>query len=81
MSPPSKKSLTNLFRWVISATVLALLVHYVGLDRLVEHFRKLETNLVALVFLLLIGEALVRCLNWQQLNRAAGSPTTFRDVV
>jgi uncharacterized protein (TIRG00374 family) len=56
-------------------------VHYVGLDRLVEHFRKLETNLVALVFLLLIGEALVRCLNWQQLNRAAGSPTTFRDVI
>jgi uncharacterized protein (TIRG00374 family) len=81
VSPPSKQRLMNVLRWGISAAVLVALVRWVGLDDLVAHFRKLETDLIALVFALLVGEALVRCLNWQQLNRAAGSPTTFRDVV
>jgi uncharacterized protein (TIRG00374 family) len=81
VTPAAKKRLQVLSRWTLSATVLALLIHYVDLDTLLAHLRGLDADLVFIAFVLLVGEALVRCLNWQQLNRAAGCATRFGDVV
>lgn len=81
MTAVAKKRILDLLRWALSATVLAVLFYYVDHESLFAHLRGLNTDLVLIAFGLLIGEALVRCLNWQQLNRAAGCATSFGDVV
>lgn len=70
-----------LLRLALSLSVLALLAWHLGPRTIAQQIAGLDLRLVALAFALLIGEVLVRCVNWWQLGRASGCTMSLGDVM
>jgi hypothetical protein len=75
-----KGRLVTFLRVLVSIVLVALLVRHVGLSGIAHHAAHVDLKLTSLAFALLVGETLVRCANWRQLNEAAGCAMPFRDV-
>lgn len=68
-----KTSIGRFARIAVSIVLLGALVFHVGPRVVVEQLGGMDRSLVALAFVLLLAEALVRALNWFQLIRS-GAP-------
>lgn len=68
-------------RVAVSAAVFTALIEYVGLEAIVSQLRSIDGRFVALALLLLVGESLVRCVNWRQLAREVGCALPLREVI
>lgn len=81
MSSAYKRRLVTALRWLISVVALFLVVHYIGPRQLLDRLSAVDRTLFALVLGLLLAEAFMRCLNWRQLARAAGSGGRIQDFL